>query len=108
MPIPKLLIELFQVVQCCTRTLQHVSAFVLPEILLKRIDVAGLRHELPEAGSFGVRECFGLESTFYERQERKLGGQSSLLNLVDDVIEIFAGTLKNTLNMARIAAVASQ
>ena len=107
-PVSKLLIKLFEVVQSCTRTLQYVSALVLPEILLKRIDVAGLRHELPKAGSLGVRECFGLESTFYERQERELGGQSPLLYLVDDVIEILAGTLKYAFDVPRIAAVTSQ
>ena len=106
MPVTKLLVELLQIIQRRARALQYVSAFIFPKVLLKRINVAGLRHELPESGCFGVRQSFGLKSTFNERQKREFGGKPSLFNFVDDVVEILAGTLKDTLNVARITAVA--
>ena len=106
MPVTKLLVELLQIIQRRARALQYVSAFIFPEVLLKRINVAGLRHELPESGCFGVRQSFGLKSTFNERQKSKFGGKPSLFDFVNDVVEILAGTLEDSLDVARITAIA--
>ena len=107
LPVPELGVEFFQIVQSRARALQHVAPLVAPEVLLQRIDVARLRHELPQARGLGVRERFGLKRAFHKGQKRKFRGQAPLLDFSDDVIEVFARALENTLDLAGIARIAS-
>ena len=105
MPVTEHTVKIFEVVERCARALKHVAPVVAPEILLQGVVRARRRHELPEACSLGARKRLGLECAFHERQERKLRGHATILDLLKNVIEVAPRALEHAVQIVRLAAV---
>ena len=101
-PVAVHLVDVRQVVERGVGRGDDVAPAVVPPVLLQLVALAGAGDELPEAGSMRARVGHRVERALDHRQQRQLGRQAALLELVDDVVQIELAALEDALQVVLV------
>ena len=96
-PIAKLFVEAFQIVQSGARRGLHITSVVAENVLFQIKTFARSWHELPHASGARAGYGLGVESTFYKRKQGQLGWHIALFEFFNDVKEVFARAISHAL-----------
>ncbi len=102
-PIPEFLVELFQIIERAIGRGNDVAPLVEPPVLFHAVDLAGRRHELPDARGAASRIRHRIECAFDHRQQRDLHRHPALFHLPDDVVQVAPAALDHPRDVLRIA-----
>lgn len=99
------LVQLLQVIECCTGRIDDVAATVVPPVLLQAQPFAGAGNDLPETRGAPVRIGKRIECALDDRQQRQIAGHAAFFECFGDVMQVAAGAPEHTLNVFRVAAI---
>ena len=99
LPVAVQLVEPGEVVERRGGRVDDVAAPVVPPVLLQLEAPAGARDELPQARGVRARVGHRVERALDHRQQRQLGRQAALFDLLDDVIEVQPAAVEDALQV---------